>query len=308
MKELHSISGKLDYNLQITFGVSQEMGLLFAKLEDAVPMYTTLSDDAAEISLYIDRQHTNKFESLLGRIKHTSMGTYDVYDINAEELVVEFEYYRKIASIPSVVPGGFYLKHGMVYADFRFHHIFLDQVNEAVVEIVNARNKIRLSYLGNSDGLVQTIQSIDKRIPLRMIRFTYEPDKDYFNNDDLSRCPVAEAKLFAIGMQSEYDIVYYATRSTSEGSPIDKNGGIYEAKFKTQFMKNLMKRIQKNKIPVASIVGVYHENSIDNYVFVPCFIADEMLEQIFTSANEVGASSLNITGFEAVSDHQELAS
>lgn len=303
MKALYSISGKLDYSLQITFGVSQEMGLLFAKLEDAIPMYATLSEDSAEISLYVDRQHKNKFDPLLGRLSHTSMGSYDVYQINAEELVVEFEHFKKIAGIPSVVPGGFYLKNGLVYADFRFHHTSLDRVNSSIRDIVGAKNKIKLSYLGTSSDLVETLESIDKRIPLRMIKFAYKPDKDYFNNDDLSREPIAEAKLFANGMQSEYDIVYYAARATSEGTAIDEKASIYEAKFKTSYMRNLMKRIQKYKLPVASIVGVYHEDYIDNYMFVPCFIADEMLEQVFASAADAGIDSLNITGFEAVSDH-----
>lgn len=304
MKELYSISGKLDYSLQITFGVSQEMGLLFAKVEDAIPMYTALGEDVAEVSLYVDRHHKNKFEPLLGRITHISKGTYDIYNVNAEELMVEFEHFKKIASIPSVVPGGFYLKNGMVYADFRFHHSSLDYVNQAIRGIVAARNKIRLSYLGSSSGLVHTLLGIDQRIPLVMVKFTYRPEKEYLSKDDLANGPVAEVKLFAYGMTSEYDMVYYATRSVSAEVPVDLSGGIYEAKFRTKFMPDLMKRIRKNKIPVASIVGMFHEDTIENFLFVPYFIADEMLELMFDTATETGTDSLNITGYENVSDYQ----
>lgn len=302
MKELYAISEKLDYSLQISLGVSQEMGLLFAKLEEAIPMYASLTDDSAQVSLYLDRQQKNKFEPLLGRITHTSKGTYDIYNMKAEELLSEFQIFRKISRIPSVVPGGLYLKNGLVYADFRFHHSSLKQINDSIREIADSDSKIKLTYLGRSIGLVSTIMAINNRIPLTLITFSYQPENEYMNQDELAGGPVAEAKLFSTGMGSEYDVVYYATKVTGSGTPIDISGGIYESKFKTGFIRKFMGNIQKNKIPIASIVGIYHAKSVDTYVFVPYFITEEMLQIIFESARDTDNKTLNITGFENVSD------
>lgn len=300
IKELQAISHKLDYCVQISLSVSQEMGLLFAKLDEAVPMYATLQSNSAELSLYLDRAQRGKFEPSFGRFTHNSKGSYDIYQLKAEELVFEFQMFRKIIQIPSVVPGGFYLKSGFVFAEFRFHHSALDSVSNVVREITEAKNRIRLAYLGESPGLLQTLRAINSRIPLSLITFTFEPDNDYISTQDIDAEPVAEAKLFSSGMESDFDVVYYATKDAGDRRLIDAATGIYESKYRTGFISRLMEEVRNEKIPIASLVGIYHSKLVDNHMFIPSFIADEILNTIFEISDSSTNTSLKLTSFTPI--------
>ena len=297
MKEIQAISDKLDFSIQISLSVSQEMGLLFAKLDNAIPLYATLNSNSAEISLYLDREQRGKFEPSFGRMTHLSKGTVDIYELKAEELVFEFKMFRNLIRIPSVVPGGFYFSAGRVFADFRFHHSVMQEINQCVRNINDAKNKIKLSYLGPSDGLIKTILGINSRIPLSLITFTFEPEEGYVSVDDLAEDPFAEAKLFSAGMESDFDTVYYARKMSTKGRVVDVSEGIYESQYRTQFMTVLMDRVRKEKVPLASVLGRYKKDHIENFFFVPNFMADEMLDLILDSAKTADNASLKLTTF-----------
>ena len=147
MKGIGLISDKLDFHIRISLSLSQEMGLFFAKIEEPIPLYATLNDDSAEISLYLGEELRKKFDPSFGKFTQTSKGKFDILNFKAEELMFEFQIFRDITKIPSVVPGGFYLKEGWVYADFRFHHSSLQKVSEIMRRITEAKNRIHISKL-----------------------------------------------------------------------------------------------------------------------------------------------------------------
>lgn len=297
MKDIGLISDKLDFHIQISLSISQEMGLFFAKIEDAVPLYATLNDDSAEISLYLDEEIRKKFDPAFGKFTRASMGKYDILTLRAEELVFEFQVFKDIMRIPSVVPGGFYLKEGWVYADFRFHHSSLQNVSGLIGKITVARNKIHLSKLSPSMGLSETLKRINSRIPITNVSFTYAPGPGYLPREVVGNHPVAEAKLYSSGMESEYDVILYSGKVSGKSVTVDAHEGIHETKFTTSFMKSLMCAVRKEKIPVASLIGRFTEEEVVNHFFVPTFIADQLLETIFRVADETGLKGLKITEF-----------
>ncbi len=297
MKELIAISDKLDFSVQISLKVNQEMGLMFARMEDSLPLYATIENETAQISIYLDKIHSSKIDRIFGNTTRTTKGNYEIYEMGADDLVFEFKMFRKITNIPSVVPGGFYLKDGYVYADFRFHHSALEQVSEVVREIVQARNRINLSFLGPSLGLMKTLENINSRIPLSMIYFTFRPDEGYIAPDKLEEKPIAEVKLFSEGLDSNYDVVHYATELSSKDTSISITRGIYESKYRTSFMRDFKSRVRTHKIPLASIIGVYHKDVVDNYMFVPAFMAEEALWMLYETAEKTKENSLMLNSF-----------
>ncbi len=297
MKEIMAISDKLDFLVQISLKVNQEMGLMFAHMDDSVPLYATIDNDKANINIYLDKVHSPKIDRILGNTTRTSKGNYEIYELEAEDLVFEFQMFRKITNVPSVVPGGFYLDNGYVYADFRFHHSALDQISEVVREIVEARNRIKLSYLGPSKGLLRTLDSINSRIPLSMIFFSFCPDPDYIAPDRLEEKPIAEVKLFSEGLESTYDVVHYATELRSTDFSMSVSKGIYESKYRTTFMREFKRRIRSQKIPLASMIGVYKKDLVENYMFVPTFMADEALCILYETAEVTHDTSLKLNSF-----------
>lgn len=297
MKEIMAISDKLDFLVQISLKVNQEMDLMFAHMDDPVPLYATIEDDKANISIYLDKIHNPKIDRILGNTTCTSKGNYEIYELKAEDLVFEFQMFRKITNVPSVVPGGFYLDNGYVYADFRFHHSALDQIGELIREIVEARNRIKLSYLGPSQGLLKTLESINSRMPLSMIFFTFKPDPGYIAPDRLEEKPVAEVKLFSEGLESTYDVVYYATEPRTHEFSISVSEGIYEAKYRTTFMREFKRRFRTQKIPLASMIGVYLKDLVENYMFVPTFMADEALGILYEITGATHDTSLKLNSF-----------
>ena len=297
MKELIAISDKLDFCVQISLRVNQEMGLMFARMEDSLPLYATVDNDKAQISIYLDKVHSSKIDRIFGNTTRTTKGNYEIYEMEADDLVFEFTMFRKITNIPSVVPGGFYLRDGNVYADFRFHHSALEQVSEVIREIVKARNRINLSFLGPSPGLMKTLENINSRIPLSMIYFTFKPDPDYIAPNRLEEKPIAEVKLFSEGLDSTYDVVHYATELSSKDTSISITRGIYESKYRTSFMKDFKTRVRSHKIPLASIIGVYHKNVVENYMFLPTFMAEEALLMLYETAESTQENSLMLNSF-----------
>ena len=47
MKDIGLISEKLDFHIRISLSLSQEMGLFFSKIEDAIPLYASLNEKSA---------------------------------------------------------------------------------------------------------------------------------------------------------------------------------------------------------------------------------------------------------------------
>lgn len=297
MRELRSISDKLDYSVQISVKVSQEMALMFAHLEGSIPLYATIEDSNAYISIFLDRSRDAKLDRIFGRTTQTTKGNYEIYELEANDLIPELQMFKKITTIPSVVPGGLYLKNGYVYADFRFHNSALEKMNVVIKDILRAQNRIKLSYLGQSQGLLKTLEDINERIPLSLISFTFVPDANYIAPEMLEEKPIAEVKLFSEGMESEYDVVHYATK-LGPGSPsISISGGIYESKYRTKFMRDFKGKMRKEKIPLASVLGVYHVNLLDNYLFVPTFISDHVLCMLYETAEENNDTTLKLNSF-----------
>ena len=212
MKGIGLISDKLDFHIRISLSLSQEMGLFFAKIEDPIPLYATLNDDSAEISLYLGEELRKKFDPSFGKFTQTSKGKFDILNFKAEELMFEFQIFRDITKIPSVVPGGFYLKEGWVYADFRFHHSSLQKVSEIMRRITEAKNRIHISKLSPSRGLEETLRGIISRISITNVSFSYTPEPGYLPKEVLDVNPIAEGKLFSGGMETEYESVIYSSK------------------------------------------------------------------------------------------------
>lgn len=302
MKDIGLISDKLDFHIRISLSISQEMGLFFAKIEDAVPLYATLNEHSAEISLFLNEEIRKKFDPAFGNFTQISRGKFDILLLKAEDLMFEFKVFRELMKIPSVVPGGFYLKEGWVYADFRFHHSSLPGVSDVVKKISEAENRIHLSRLSRSEGLEATLKGISSRIPITEISFSYLPDQGYLPREMLESNPVAEAKLFSSGMESEYDVVLYSKVTWEKTKPVDPGEGIHEAQFSTEYMKSLMAETRKEKIPLASVIGRFSEGGIDNHFFVPSFLADNLLNTIFRVGAEHNVRGLKITSFHELDD------
>lgn len=300
MKDIGPISEKLDFHIRISLSVSQEMGLFFAKFEDALPLYATLNEDSAEISLFLDEEQRKKFVPAFGKFTQTSRGKYDILSLKAEELVFEFKIFRDIMKLPSVIPGGFYLKEGWVYADFRFHHSALKSMSEVIRSIVEAKNRIHLSRLSPSMGLEYTLKEISSRIPITKISFSHSMGPGYLPKDLVEAKPIVEGKLFSSGMESDYDVVLYSSVPSPVSIPVDEGDGIHEAKFTTEYMKTLMKEIRRERLPIASHIGKYGETDITSHFFVPSFIADQFLEVVFKVANSTGLKDLDITEFQEI--------
>ena len=297
MKDIGLISDKLDFTISISLSLSQEMGLFFSKIEDAIPLYASLNADSAEISLFLGEEMRKKYDPSFGKFTQTSRGKFDILNFKADELMFEFQVFKDIMKIPSVVPGGFYLKEGWVHADFRFHHSSLQRITELIRKIAEAKNKIHLSRLSSSMGLEETLKGICSRIPITNVSFVYTPEPGYMPDEVLQSEPIVEVKLYSVGMESEYDAIFYSGKTKGNGIAVDPEQGIYESKFATEFMKKLMAEIRKEKIPVASLIGKFQVGEITNNFYVPSFIGDELLETIFRVAAATGTKGLRITAF-----------
>ena len=298
MKGIGLISDKLDFHIRISLSLSQEMGLFFAKIEEPIPLYATLNDDSAEISLYLGEELRKKFDPSFGKFTQTSKGKFDILNFKAEELMFEFQIFRDITKIPSVVPGGFYLKEGWVYADFRFHHSSLQKVSGIMRRITEAKNRIHISKLSPSPGLEDTLRGIISRISITNVSFSYTPEPGYLPKEVLDASPMAEAKLYSGGMETEYESVIYSSNISGDAITVDSQEGIHETMFSTPYMRKLIGEVRREKIPIASLVGQFTETEVLNHFFVPSFIADQLLETIFRITDETGQKGVKITAYE----------
>lgn len=298
MHELSAISDKLDSSLQVSMKVNQEMNLMFSSLDGAVPMYASVEENnIAKVSVYVDRAHNAKIDRIFGKTTKTDRGNYEIYELEAVDLMSELQLFRNITKVPSVVPMGLYIQDARVHAEFRFHHSALDRMSELIREINQAHNKLRLSYLGNSPGLVENLGRINSKIPLTFIKFSFVPAEGYVPPFKQDQKTVAEMKLFSRGLDSDYDIVHYGSDPARGSEAMSITNGIYETKFRTKFMKRLKAILREDQIPLISVLGVYRENLLENYMTAPAFLADQVLSLIFDTAEETGNDSLKLSSF-----------
>ena len=294
MKEIQAISAKLDCSMRIGLSISKELGVVFSKTDAVIPLYATLNQKSTEISLFLDNEKGIGKEISYGRLTHTKKGSFEVYKLRAEELVFEFEFFRDIVQIPSVVPNGLYLKEGAVYADFRFHHSVLGEMNSVIRRLNLAKNRIRLLYLGKFDDFNQKVREMNSRIPLSKITFVYETDEEYLPPEDVDSEPIGETKPSAFGLDTGYDMVFYGRKMPPGGIAVDASAGIFESKFRTRYMRNLMSKIKQNEIPYAYLFGKYYRDRIECYFYMPSFMADDLLTIMYNAADQVNNTKVEL--------------
>lgn len=302
MDELVAISEKLDYSVQISISANQTMELMFAHTEGAIPLYATIDGDRTKITVYLDRQHNTKLDRVLGETTHTTMGNYEIYDIGASDLSSQLQTLKRITAIPSVVPSGFFFKDGRIYAYFRFHQSSLDKMSDVIREILVGQDRIKLSYLGKSTGLIKALEDMNSRIPLSMISFMFPREPDFVLPLDSEQDPIAEIKHLSEGMDSEYDVVRYSKIPENDGPSIFIADGVYESRHITEFMKTFKRKVQEERVPIASAIGVYQKEFLKNYVIVPTFISDHVLCMLYETArinNNVTLKLISFVPFES---------
>lgn len=298
MQDLEPISDKLDFSMQVSMKVNQEMDLMFGHLEGSVPLYASVDDNnIAKVSIYVDQSHNAKIDRIFGKTTRTDKGNYEVYEMESKDIMSELQMFRKIAKIPSVVPVGLYVRDGLVFAEFRFHNSALNLMGDLIKEINQAHNRLKLTFLGQSAGLMNTLERVNSKIPLSFINFSFVPNHDYIAPFKLEEKPVAELKIFSNGLNSEYDIVHYGTEPAQGTAAQSITNGIYETKLRTTFMRHFNDKIRENKVPLISILGLYRENLLENYMTVPTFLADHVLSLLFDTAEESSNETLRLRSF-----------
>ncbi|MDS0256875.1 hypothetical protein ApAK_04175 [Thermoplasmatales archaeon AK] len=284
---------KLDFTLQISVPLQQDFISVFSKADLAVPLHMSVVSNGVEIFMYVSNHNMGKYESLISKFHHETKGNYKIFHVPANDLLAELRVFSSIIKVPSVVPGGFFLRSGSVHADFRFHHASFSEISLILKEIFSDDNRIRLDYLGPSFGLVSTLREINDRIPLSVLKVSYDSTESAISEDDY----VAEAKVFSWMEPSDCKMVAFGRAAPHGCTTIDSDNCIFECPPRSEFFKSLYHRLLKDHIPVGSIQESRSSGRISVQIFVPTFISDKVVNSILQLSESVSLSNFLVELF-----------
>ncbi|MEM3676201.1 MAG: hypothetical protein QXV22_03995 [Thermoplasmataceae archaeon] len=293
MEDLVQVSDRLDFTLQVSFHIQQEFLPVFSKVEQPIPLHVSVLSDRAEIFMYVNSRIMGKYEPLISKVNHDSMGDYKVLHLPANDLLPELRVFMNLIKIPSVVPGGLFLHNGSVHADFRFHRASSSAVNRVLREVFSAENRIKVNYLGPSFGIVSTLRDIDTRIPITVVMVSYGVGGE--NNKD--RDSVAEAKIFSWEDLPECRMVTFGSHLHNDCTVVDPINQVFECDPRSDFLREILRVIRREHLPIASLLETNSSGRVTYQIFVPTFISEKLALIFLDYADKLSLPDFSLERF-----------
>ncbi len=283
--------------MRLGFSVEFKHKLLPLIQKDIALIPATMNhiENSSHIDLFIRATDDTRIGGIISTFNPIKRGGYYIVRVADSEFPEMNSFSMKLLSLPSSVPGELYVTGDRLFSSIRFHHSDLEKVSGIAGAIIDSGEKARLEDLGPSFGGINTLDSVNSRIPLTMISFTFLridqlPEglyKDHYGEVNI--------ELIAGG---KYRVTVYPIKQESKNdnqNVVSAEDGIYSYLGTGKFQQELFIKSGERRIPVAATISKVKDGSITFNQFIPKAFKDEQLSVLFETARNHPSVNFRLT-------------
>lgn len=286
------IEKKLD--MQITLSIMQDHPVIpmLAREVDSVPLDSYRSGNEAFIDLFIGGEPEKHLEGTLSAFEPKRIGEFMVVRIASREMATALDLNDEIATIPSTVRGGFYLKGNKIFAEYRFHSSDLAAMTRIGRKITQMKNDIRIHDFGPSRGGIALMESIAARTPLGVVSFEADilkqmglsTESDYFieYNNHILESSGLKAIIYN-GIEADFSI--------PGESPA---GRVNVTRLTNPMLIEIWKSAASRRVPRASVMAKPVQGKYRALIFVPYSMMNEHLSILYDAAEKYPEAGMEL--------------
>lgn len=290
---IKDIEKLLDFKLSLSFPVNEFISLFFGK-EGPVPTNLYLKDEETWIDLFLREVSKEKDTPLIESLNPIYL---DGLTVVSERLSAPgFLYmYRDLISLSSVVPGGLFLKDKRAYVGFRFHRKDKNSILSILQDSISKLKGIKIDYMGPTDGVISELTSIDSRIPLAIVNYSFN-DSALQSNGEKNVNHIVECKL-APRKYNKYGHLRYGG-PIGKGDiayPICEKPEIYATESVSPETNSLLSLLERDRIALGAFFEEYKEGRVHVTVVLPQLLLNSFMNRLQFVFPKSPESTLDIT-------------
>ena len=233
---------------------------------------TIVKDSPVPINVYMNHGdiHVTFFLDNISANERVIFASFDPIIIgNVMEITerIDNAVIRSIAEnsqlVPTLADAEVYVKGKKMFLSFRFHSSDLLNVGKLIRKIVALNEQLDEIKMTKSEGIVEVLNKISRRIPLSTVTFSYtKSGPQQF---------IAEWKAKS---KNPMEGIMYSLQDTSDVKRYD---------FSKDSTSALIESVYKDHIPLASYIELHENDKIKGIVHVPSCLLKPFLVRVYES-------------------------
>jgi hypothetical protein len=281
---IKEIDRMLDFKLSFSIPVDDFVSSIFGGRE-SIPTYLYLKDEEAWIDLYLKNAFEEKDIPLIESLTPVYL---DGLTAVSERLIASgfLDIYKEFISLPSVVPGEFFLKEKRAYLSFRFHKSDKESVFSILRNSIAKLKGIKIDYLGPSNGITWELSSINSRIPLMVVQYSFGNSRG-FKAAQGESSPIIECRLVP-KKYNKYGHIMYGERNIINDSDysICAKPKIFATNSISPQTEYLIGLLERDRIALGVLFENYKKGKINVTVALPQLLLNPFITRLQTVFSE----------------------
>lgn len=238
--------------------------------DHAMPMSVTPSSHGIKLDFYVPKAYYNSKEDIMSEYSPVFIG--DLVDLTEMLYKDSFrKVYEMVAAMGTSVVNAAYLEGCRVYFEFRFSETETEAVNRLIKYVASIEDEVRVEYMG--ERLLSDIMAeISRRIDIMVVEYTYRSKGK----------GVYEMRNVYMGRDP---MLNYS------------DGGVGGSRYPSEFTANLMDRLAKDGIQLATYIEVGGNDSNTGIAILPAGMLKPFIIRAFDSKEAPGIALKKVYKF-----------
>ncbi len=237
---------------------------------NTIPLDFQVTDRGAFIDLFIGGEPGKKLETMLMQYRPIRIGECLILRMNAEEMVTASEILERIDEIPRSVRGSLYLKDGKINVEYRVNECGKKQITAVMGDVMEMRNRIRITELGPGGSGIAGIEAVNSRIPLSVVAYEADILQDLHIGD--GECYI------------EYN--FHGEDKRGFRAMIHSREGTEVRYLDSPFLREVQRLSVEARIPKAAILARPVDGVYRSFTFLPGAMRDLHLSILYSAAGK----------------------
>jgi hypothetical protein len=293
-KEIKKISSldALDYQVTLSIEPATDLSKLSKKfgISSEVGLYLTTLGYELNLFFKKNRNMDRELEIFLGSSKAIRKNNIWRVSQKTDEKLDFIDGLQDLLAVPSAVLVSIWLSKGRFYLEAIFHHSDLEKISNKIVSYRNPIHKLKIEYIGASNGYLNVIKKISERTKLSIatIRMTIPPEEIMVQRNPLEN-PWTRVLKISHNI-SAMEAIYFTEEMRSNSKEITEivPNKIYGAPISNAFFDKVNKKMYDERIISIGLTSNFESPILVSVMIFPTIFKND----IFRILSEVSKDFL----------------
>lgn len=212
----------------------------------------------------------------------------------------------ELVRTPTVVSNHLYVENGTLHFDFRFHHNYLDEISEKLVNYTSSFENTRILDFGKSSGFTGILNKIQESMPLTVIKWRTPLTENLRNRLKPFGSCILETENLQTDKHDFKVLVYGETGTQTKAQEDVEEVSCEDLLFRIDVTHPVLLAV-RDKLNEESIPRVaYFFRPLDDYAevsaFVPSYLSEEYLRVVLGVARANPSYKISLVATRALND------